>query len=72
MNETVKKFIGKDCLINTVNSTVDGVIESVEDNWVFLKVSEKYNSTLDMINIEYISRIREYPTDKNGKRKTIF
>ena len=65
MSELIKKFIGKECIITTMNESVTGIVETVEDNWI--EVSNKIGS--EIISLDYISRIREYPTDKNGKRK---
>jgi ferredoxin-fold anticodon binding domain-containing protein len=69
MGEAVKKLIGKECIITTgVGSSVVGIIESVEDSWVVLRSK----GNLEMINLDYVSRIREYPRNKNGKKKTVF
>lgn len=66
-NEVIKNFIGKDCIISTFQTQVTGVIESIEDNWVIIRVGEQ----IEIVNIDYISRIREYPLKKNGKKKMI-
>ena len=65
MSEIVKKFIGKKCLISTINTGgFDGGdiadVTAVEDNWVVLntKKGEK------IINIDFIVKIEEY-----GKKK---
>lgn len=70
MSHIVEKFIGKDCLINLGSgSTADGIVKSVTDGWVEL---EGKDGNLQAVNVDYISRIREYPKNKNGKRKTVF
>jgi len=66
-NEVIKNFIGKDCIMSTFQTQITGVIESIEDNWVIIRVGEQ----IEIINIDYISRIREYPLKKNGKKKMI-
>ena len=66
-NEVIKNFIGKDCIITTFQTQVTGIIESIEDNWVILRVGER----IEIVNIDYISRIQEYPLKKNGKKKMI-
>lgn len=66
-NEVIKKFIGKDCIITTFQTQINGVIETIEENWVILRVEDK----TEIVNIDYISRIREYPLKKNGKKKLI-
>ncbi len=69
MSHMIEKFIGKDCLINLGSgSTADGVVKSVADGWVEL---EGKDGNLQAVNLDYISRIREYPTNKNGKRKVV-
>ncbi|MGB4588533.1 MAG: hypothetical protein WBI17_04775 [Clostridiaceae bacterium] len=66
-NEVIRNFIGKDCIITTFQTQVNGIIESIEDNWVILRVGNQ----IEIVNIDYISRIREYPLKKNGKKKMI-
>ena len=69
MSHIVEKFIGKDCLINLGSGSVaDGIVKSVSDGWVEL---EGKDGNLQAVNIDYISRIREYPKNKNGKRKVV-
>ena len=69
MAHIIEKFIGKDCLINLGSgSTADGVVKSVAEGWVEL---EGKDGNLQAVNVDYISRIREYPTNKNGKRKVV-
>lgn len=69
MNHMIEKFIGKDCIINLGSgSTADGVVKSVSDGWVEL---EDKDGNPQAVNIDYISRIRVYPTNKNGKRKIV-
>lgn len=69
MTHMIEKFIGKDCLINLGSgSTADGIVKSVADGWVEL---ESKDGNLQAVNIDYISRIRVYPTNKNGKRKVV-
>ncbi len=69
MSHMIEKFIGKDCLINLGSGSVaDGIVKSVTDGWVEL---EGKDGNLQAVNIDYISRIRIYPTNKNGKRKVV-
>ncbi len=69
MSHMIEKFIGKDCLINLGSgSNADGVVKSFADGWVEL---EGKDGNLQAVNIDYISRIRVYPTNKNGKRKVV-
>ena len=70
MSEVIKKYIGKDCIITTMNTTVTGVVEAVEDNWITIQPKDASRGS-EIVNIDYISRIREYPRTKSGKRKAI-
>ena len=70
--EMMKRFIDKEVIITTLHknySTLEGFVREVNENWL---VIETANKGLDMVNIEYIIRIREYPRKPNGKKKTIF
>ena len=66
MNELLQSFVEKDCIIYCVNNTsVDGIIKDVKENAVLIETREG----LQLINIDFITRVREYPKNKNGKRK---
>ena len=69
MTEMIKNYIGKECLIYTCTSgsTVTGVIRSYNDGWIEIE----QNGQCDIMNCEYITRIREYPRNKNGKKKSV-
>ena len=70
MSEMIKEFIGKRCLIYTAGTSAccDGTVENVEGNWV--KLSHADGST-ELISVDYIQRIREYPVNKKGKPKSV-
>lgn len=67
MLELAKIFIGKECLVYTFNSQVTGIIKEVSDGAVLL---ENKNIS-EVINLDYIIRIREFPKNKNGKKKLV-
>lgn len=69
MTEMIEKYIGKECLIYTCSSStqITGVIRLVKDGWIEVE----NNGQCDIINCEYIVRIREYPRNKKGKKKGI-
>ena len=69
MIELAKKFIGKECLIYAFDSgrQFDGVIKEVSDGALLI---EK-NGELEAINLDFVIRIREYPKNKNGKKKSV-
>ncbi len=67
MVEFAKQFIGKECLIYTFNSQVTGTIKEVSDSAMLIES----NKNTEVINLDYVVRIREYPTGKNGKKKSV-
>lgn len=67
MTELAKRFIDKECIIYTFNSQVTGTIKEVTDSAVLIENKD----TSEIINIDYIVRIRECPKNKNGKKKLV-
>ena len=49
---------------------MSGVLDLVKDGWCVIKDFE--SGEAQTVNLEYVVRVREYPKDKNGKRKLIF
>ena len=71
MKELAKRLIGKDCIIYTITSecgSIQGVLKEVEDGGL---VIEKTTGETDIVNLDCVTRIREYPRKKNGKKKSI-
>ncbi len=68
MIELAKEFIDKECLIYTFNGTqITGTIKEVGASALLLE----NKGTVEAINIDFVMRIREYPRNKNGKKKSI-
>ena len=68
MYELAQKFIGKECLIYTFNSSqLTGVIKEVNDGAILIENGDN----LEAVNFDFIVRIREYPRKKNGKKKSV-
>ena len=70
MKELAEKFIGKECMVYTIasdSSAVGGVIKEVTENGLLI---EK-DGNLQAVNLEFVTRIREWPRKKNGKKKEI-
>ncbi len=68
MTEMAKRFIGKECLIYTVNSQqLTGTVKEVSDGAVLIDNGKE----TEAVNADYIVRIREYPKGKNGKKKSV-
>ena len=67
MVELAKRFVGKECIIYTFNSQINGTIKEVSDGAILLDSK----GTEEAVNVDFIIRIREYPTKKNGKKKSV-
>ena len=68
MKELAKRFIDKECLIYSFNSNqLEGVIKEVTDGAVLVEKS----GTVEAVNLDFIVRIREYPKNKKGRKKSI-
>lgn len=69
MVELAKRFIGKECLVYAFDSNhqFDGVIKEVTEGALLI---EK-NGTLEAVNLDFVIRIREYPKNKKGKKKSV-
>lgn len=67
MTDLVKNYIGRECLIYTMNSQLAGVIKEVDGSWITVDNGKD----LEAVNLDYVIRIREYPRNKNGKKKAI-
>ncbi len=78
MNEMIKSFIGMEVIIYVSGGSgfVEGFIREIEDGWI--KV-EKKNNKFEIISLDYVSRIQEYPHNEkrsnskiNNKIKSFF
>lgn len=69
MKELAKKFIDKECVITSFdgNHQYEGVIKEVTDGAILV---EK-NDQIEVLNLDFVIRIREYPRKKNGKKKSV-
>lgn len=71
MKELAQKFIGKDCLIYTIASSTEaikGIITEITDSGLLVDCS----GNLQAVNLEYVTRIREWPKNAKGKKKSVF
>ena len=69
MEMLAKQFIGKECIIYTITSndgSVQGTIKEVSADGMLI---EDPFGQIQAINLEYVTRIREYPRNKKGKKK---
>ena len=69
MKELAKRFMDKACIISAFDSNhqFDGVIKEVSDSAILI---EK-NGKTEAINLDFVIRIREYPKNKKGKKKSV-
>ena len=69
MIELAKRFIDKECLISAFDSNhqFEGTIKEVSNNAILLEKDGK----LEAINLDFVIRIREYPRNKKGKKKSV-
>ncbi len=67
MKELAKEFVGKECIIYTIDNTVEGTIKEIADSGLMI---ERDSGEREIVNLDYITRIREYPRKKNGKKKS--
>lgn len=67
MTDLITSFIGKECIIYTMDTQLDGIIKEVKDGW--LSVESKENTSA--VNLDYVSRIREFPKNKKGKKSSL-
>ena len=71
MKELARQFIGEDCIIYTITSndgSVQGVIKEIDDGGM---VIERNSGEREIINLDFVTRIRQYPKKKNGKKKSV-
>ena len=71
VKELAKQFIGEECIIYTITSndgSVQGVIKEIDDGGM---VIERNSGEREIINLDFVTRIRQYPKKKNGKKKSV-
>lgn len=71
MKELAKQLIGEECIIYTIASndgSLQGVIKEIDDGGM---VIERNSGEREIVNLDFVTRIREYPRKKNGKKKGI-
>ena len=69
MIELAKRFLDKECLIYSFDSNhqYQGVIKEVSNSAVLIENS----GNVEAINLDFVIRIREFPKNKKGKKKTV-
>ena len=67
MLEMLERFIGKECIIYALESQMSGTIRELRDGWIIVENSKG----TEALNAEYVTRVREYPRKKNGRKAAI-
>ena len=67
--ELAKRFIDKECVISSFdgNHQYEGIIKEVTDGAILVEKDGK----IEALNLDFVIRIREYPRNKKGKKKSI-
>ncbi len=69
MKELAKQFIGEECIIYTINEgNIVGTIKEINDGGMII---DKKSDEREVVNLDFVVRIRQYPRNKNGKKKSI-
>lgn len=69
MVELAKRFIGKECLIYAFDSNhqFQGTIKEVSDGAILIE----NGGAIEAVNLDFVIRIREFPKNKKGKKKSV-
>ena len=67
MLEMLERFVGKECVIYGIESQMSGTIRELRDGWIIVENSKG----TEAVNAEFVTRVREYPRKKNGKKAVI-
>ena len=65
MNEMIRQLLGKRCVVcldGSFGSSLTGVLESLEDNWLSVRTGK--NGALELVNLDYVNKISELPEKK--------
>ncbi len=67
MREAAEKFIDKECMVYLLSGEVKGVIREVTDHSLLIETP----TDRQILNLDFVIRIREYPKNKHGKKKSV-
>ena len=70
MSEVFNRYIGKDCVIylsNSSSNVLECKVPGISENWLTIESRDG----VEIINVDYIIRIKEHPVNKNGKKKSV-
>ena len=75
IEEALAGFVGKEVIVYTVSNglatggAIECTIDEIGDGWLRIK---QENDNESIMNIDNVIRVRDYPRNKNGKKKMIF
>lgn len=75
IEDAFARFIGKEVLVYTLSNglatggLIECTLQEVGEGWIRITQQDENES---IVNIDNIIRIRDYPRNKNGKKKVIF
>ena len=67
MKELAERFIDREVIVYTFHSQITGTIREVCAGALLLE----NGGTQEAVNLDFIVRIREYPRNKKGKKKSV-
>lgn len=67
MSELLNKYIGLEVIITTISNSVSGKLTKIENGWAEIETG----TGSEMINLEYVTLIKEYPRNKKGKKSSV-
>ena len=67
MLEMLERFIGKECIVYALENQITGTIREIRDGWIIVE----NDKGTEALNAEFVTRVREYPRKKNGKKAAI-
>ena len=69
MKEFAERLIGKECIIYLFDGShqYQGTIKEVSEGAILVENEGKS----EVLNLDFVMRIREYPKNKSGKKKTV-
>lgn len=68
MKDLAKHFLEKECILDTFNGNqYTGTVREVSDGGVLIE----RNGKQEIVNLDLVVRIREYPRNKKGKKTAI-
>lgn len=71
MKELAKQFIGEECIIYTITSndgSIQGIIKEIDDGGM---VIERNSGEREIVNLDFVTRIRQYPRKKTERKRTL-